>query len=137
MSTSVILGLVGGILVLVSMFLPWLNYSDFLGNAITVNGIGAGLFGLLMLIFGVIGIAMMFLKNPTMPLLTAIFGILAIVFWLLAYLGLSIIAGASSLTGGTVTFEVGFGAYIAPVGAILMVVGGFMRRGELKKAMGK
>lgn len=139
MSMSVILGLVGGIIVLVSMFLPWLTVKDLplIGDQ-SYSGLQVGLLNILALVVAVVGIALMFIKKPAMPMVSGIMGILVIIFWLLSYLVLETVAqtlsGLSILTGGGMEWSVEFGVWLMPIGAILLIVGGFMRRGELKKA---
>ena len=138
MSMPVILGLVGGLLMLVSLFLPWANIT-LLGIPVGINGLYT-VFGILMLIFGIIGMVMLFMKKSGMALVAGIMGILAILFWLLAYLGISALVSVSQM-GCALTptacsgFSVGtgIGLFVAPLGAILLTVGGFMQRGALKK----
>lgn len=132
MGMPVILGLVGGILMIVSLFLPWATVTLF-GIPVTFMGITAGIGGILMLVFGIIGIVMLMMKNPTMPLVGGIMGILSLVFWLLSYLGLSALVAPAQLTGGGVGVGLGIGLWIAPLGALLLTVGGFMQWSALKK----
>lgn len=130
MSTGSIVGIVGGLLVILGVVLPWMSDS----TGASVSGLTAGIapIGIVLIIFGVLGLVMVAPGKRLLAIGTIVFGILAFLLYL-ALLGLSslISTGANVLGANT---SVGYGLFIGFIGSILLIVGAIMARSEAKKA---
>ncbi len=128
-----ILGVVGGILALVGSFLPWISVSD---GTTTLTLIGAiiPIFGWLFLIFAILGLILVAIPNKITAILGMVFGILALIMGIVTVALTSLIANIVGGTGTGVTVSIGYGAYVALVGAVLLMIGGPIAYSQWKKA---
>src|SRR4030042_2424865 len=117
-----VLGIIGGILVLLGSILSWADVSGgTLVGTLSVSGLLAG--GMLSLIFGILGLIMVAIPKKVTAILGLIFGILALLWLLLAFIGPNAFAQTWGARGTSVTITIGFGIYVAMIGAILLVLG--------------
>ncbi len=148
-----ILGLIGGLLGLVGVFLPWFTVSalgvsfGFTGlqlasATIDVGGVPfpnpyANVFSIAVygtIAFSVLGLIVVMLGKKITAILAALFGVLT-----LAMAGLGA-AQATALAatippGIPVTAGAGVGIYLSIVGGLLLLIGGILAIGDAKKAM--
>jgi hypothetical protein len=131
MSSGRIIGIVGGILVLVGMFLPWLTATNSItGESASLMGAMFPIFGWLALIFGVLGLIFVAIGSRGMCIAGLIMGILA---FIMVLLGFALSATLVSLLSGGIV-AVGYGIYISMIGSIILIVGAGLGMGQAKKA---
>ena len=123
-----ILGLVGGLLVIVSMFLPWITLPG-----LAVIGIATGFWGILPFIFSIIGLVMCVLRKRAFYIVGGIMGILSFVFPLIIMMIISSIAAAFGKIEVGASL-LGIGLYLAIIGGLLLTVGGFGGFAQTPKA---
>lgn len=124
-----IIGLIGGILTILATILPWSSGPGIGESPMDVMGAASG-FGTVVLIIGVIGIILAYLSRG---ILTMIFGVLALLVTFIWVGALSYLSSWFVSFGGT--NSVGYGTYIAIVGAILLILGGIIIHEENKAAV--
>lgn len=123
MSMGAILGAIGGVIALVGTFLSWATF-PITGTSIPVEWPGWAGFGFLTLIFAIIGLILVLIPKKVTAIIALVMGILALVFALLQYLGLSALVTLAQLAGYQATM--GVGAWITIIGCILLIVGSGM-----------
>ena len=146
--TPVIIGLLGGLMALIGGVLPWLEMRTCvstiiqicvavplpfaLGSLSPILGIGQ----ILALVFGLIGLVLLFLQKPMTGMVAGVMGILALVFAVLYFVTAP--AYFTQLSGGVVDIQIGlgFGIYITMIGGVLLLVGGLMQWKGLKAKAG-
>lgn len=137
MGKGAIIGILGGILVLVGCVLPWLSVSyTLLGVPLSISLSGFGIWqGLLALIFGILGLIMAVLRKKVTSILALVFGILALLMIVLAMMEIGAVTAQYQLLGyAGISIGMGFGIYIALIGAILLMAGGGIGMMEAGKA---
>jgi hypothetical protein len=114
-----ILGIIGGVLILVGIFLPWSITKGSLvpGGEAVITGLN--LFGYMVMIFGIIGLILVALGKRGTSIGALIMGIIAFVLTLLVLGVLSLIAGSYL---GVVTQETGIGIYLCIIGSAIAFV---------------
>jgi len=126
-TSGCILAIVGGLLTVIGLFLPWFSVTaeTIVGGSMSFPGILFGIWGILVLIFGILMIVLAAVKKP---LIAGIFGILGLVFALIPILiiegMLAPLAGLAGMTG--VTWGPTFGWFLTLIGAVLAMIGGFV-----------
>jgi uncharacterized membrane protein YjgN (DUF898 family) len=131
LTTGLIIAMIGGILMIVGVFLPWASstYTDpNTGSKFesTINGMN--LFGYLVLFMGILVLLMAVLKKPVGAIICSVIGMLlsliplALIGWLV-----NVAETAADLVGST-DFEanMGIGIILCFVGSILGLVGGIV-----------
>jgi hypothetical protein len=120
--------MVGGLMIILGVVLPWM--SDSLGNSISGLSAGVNSLGIVILLFGVLGLAMVASGERGLAIGAMVFAILA----LLLYLLLIGVAGlvATGLGAGITT---GYGLYVGFIGSIVLIVGAVMAMSAAKKAV--
>jgi uncharacterized membrane protein YphA (DoxX/SURF4 family) len=124
-STWAIIGLVGGILALVGVLLPWISVSALI---ITVNFTGLDImsnalwnkymiYPVLTLIFGLLALVLCIMRKKMLYLGGGIMGILAFILPLVFMI---------VVNGDAKTNVTGYGVYLSMVGGILALVGGIL-----------
>jgi len=130
MTKGVIIGAVGGLLTILATLLPWADQFGAGGISIgNVSGILTG-FGTLVLIIGIIGLVLALLARGVGTVVCGVLSLLISLFWFGAW---SLVSGLINVTAGG-SNGVGYGTYVALVGAIISIVGGIILMGEKKKA---
>lgn len=130
MNTGSLVGIVGGLLIIIGVMMPWM--SDSVGNSISGLTAGISILGIILIIFGVLGLVMLIPGKRGLAMGSIVFGILALLLYL-AMLGLSsLLTSMVSTLGGSVS--VGFGLYLGFIGSILMIVGAVVARSQIKAA---
>jgi len=115
-------------LVILGVVLPWM--SDDIGNSISGLTAGVSVLGMIMILFGVLGLVMLIPGKRGLAIGSIVFGVLALLLYL-ALLGLSsLLTSLATLAGGSVS--TGFGLYIGFIGSILLIVGAIVSRSQLK-----
>jgi len=131
MKKGVIVGIVGGILTVLGVVLPWAS-SEFgsVSGLFTLPGtaIGTTIFGYPLLILGILGLLMALPGKKGLAVGTIIMGIIAM---LLGLVVIGFVGLVSNISGGVASM--GIGAILCLVGPIIMILGGFMIRSEAKK----
>ena len=115
-----IIAMVGGILIIVAMVLPWVDTSNLLGGQV-YSGFETGIFGILTLIFAILIIILALVKKP---LGAGILGILSLIFVIIPLIVVEAIFGL--LAAGTGLSLFSYGWYLALIGSILAMIGGFV-----------
>lgn len=128
MNTGSIVGIVGGLLIIIGVVLPWM--SDDIGNSISGLTAGISVLGIVLILFGVLGLVMLIPGKRGLAIGSIVFGALALLLYL-AMLGLSSIL-TSMASGLGASVSVGFGLYIGFIGSILLIVGAIVARSQLK-----
>lgn len=123
-----IIGLVGGIMIVLATVLPWVGGLGAGGISLDVMGMLTG-FGTIVLVIGIIGLVLALLGRGVGTIVCGVLSLLITLFWFGVWSWISTVWVAA---GGT--SSVGYGTYIAIIGAILAIVGGAMMIGEKKKA---
>ncbi len=142
-----IIGLVGGIIAMVSVALAWVTVSMTVGGRtesggalgidfLKAGGEGTGM-GALVLVGGILAllgaIGLLIAKRP-LGYLLPVGGILALAggIWCVARCAQlsGVIAQAIQAMGGTVSFDLGYGIYVGIVGAVLALVGSLGLKGK-------
>jgi len=129
MKTGRILGIIGGLLTVVGVFLPWATATDaYTGTYASVSGLSVPVFGLLVLLFGVLGLLFVAIGKKITCTLAAVMGIIAFVMALIVYAIwtaiLTTIGNPGSMLG------TGYGMYMCLVGPWVLVVGSILARKE-------
>ena len=130
MNPGSIVGIVGGLLIIIGVMLPWM--SDSTGYSISGLTAGISVLGMVLILFGVLGLVMLIPGKRGLALGSMVFGVLALLLYL-AMLGLSSILTSMAGTLGA-SVSVGFGLYLGFIGSILLIVGAIVARSEMKKA---
>ena len=129
-----ILGIVGGKLTVVGVFLPWVSVT-YSGQTVSAWGIQLWFIGLpiLVLIFGIIGLVLVAKGRRGTAIGGLVMGILAFIFAIVSVFLLAIVAEVIS---GVSDFEIGidFGLYLTLVGAIILIVGSGLTFSQAGKA---
>ncbi len=129
------LGIIGGLLAIVGTLLPWATVAGgSLAAPETFSGVSVGLFGILFLILGLLGLIFVAIPNRITAILGLVWGVLALLIGLLTLLGLAALAAAAAGTGTGVTVTTEYGVYVAMVGALLLIVGSGLAYGEARRA---
>jgi hypothetical protein len=137
--TAAIIGLIGGILVLVGLALPWVSASvTYMGVATSMSVSGAtALSGswapaIIVAVGGILallgGLILLVGKGGPIAYLLPLGGILAIAGGIWAFAQISDVAGFVTGLAGTgvaATIEAGYGVYLGIVGAVLALIGSF------------
>jgi len=130
---GVIVGIIGGILTVLGVILPWAA-SEFgsVSGLYTIPGtaIGTTIFGYPLLILGILGLLMALPGKKGLAMGTIIMGIIAM---LLGLIVIGFVGLISDISGGVASM--GIGAILCLVGPIVMILGGFMIRSDVKKEM--
>ena len=151
-----ILGILGGVLALVGTILPWISACTTASSLLPqmclgfsglgISGLAAAapgaaiespilaFGGILILLFGIIGLVMMLLKKPQMAMIGMVMGILALLIGVLWYVQASPLFNLS--VPGVVTVSAGMGLWLSIIGGLLLFVGGFMGWNALKAKPG-
>ncbi|HYM39035.1 MAG TPA: hypothetical protein VEY12_02670 [Thermoplasmata archaeon] len=130
-----ILGIVGGLITIVGAVLPWATVSGgSLAAPLTFSGATVGLGGIAVLLFGVLGLICVAIPNRITAILGLVWGILALLLALLTLVGLAAIAALAAGSGTGVTVTTQYGAYLALVGTLVLIVGSAIAYTEAKKA---
>ena len=133
MKMGQIIGIVGGLLLIIGVFLPWASWQSG-GLNYDVSGFATIIFGIPLLIFGIIGLIMCVLGGKGPGIVGIVFGVLALLVSLGGMAVVNMLAQWSGYTVGIVTITTGFGAYICIIGSILLIVGSAMVL-SMKKAV--
>jgi len=135
MKSGRIIGIIGGILTMVGVFLPWATVSGgTLIGSVSLLGVLAFPFGILAMIFGIIGLILVAIGKRGMCIGALILGILAFIMILLSFALLSWLAElVAGIGGGLVEFTVDFGIYIAIVGSIILIIGSGLAMAQAEK----
>jgi hypothetical protein len=124
-SIDQLIGLIGGIILFISIFLPWVSLFGFGVSLVSSSGVWA-LFGL---ILGIAAVAAAFLAREnargTLQLSVGVIAILFIVYNIVTSFGES-----SSFMGKYILQLLGIGFYLFAIGAVLLIIAGII---ELKK----
>jgi uncharacterized membrane protein YjgN (DUF898 family) len=131
LTSGLIIAMLGGILMIVGIFLPWAtsSYTDPNTGAKFESSInGMNLFGYLVLFMGILVILMAVLKKPVGAIITSVIGMLlsliplALIGWLV-----NVAETAADLIGSTdFSASMGIGIILCFVGSILGLVGGIV-----------
>ena len=134
MSTGSLVGIVGGVLVIMGVILPWWSGSNGV-STVSFSGLdtGANTFGYIMIVFGLLGLVMVAPGKRGLAIGSIVFGVLAMLLYLMVIAILGLINWTSGLSG-TITTSTGYGLYIGFIGSILLIVGAVMARSAAKKA---
>ncbi len=128
-----IIGIVGVVIAIIGMFLPWaqVSYTEN-GAQQTVSVYGyIAIFMWILIIIGLIGIL---LRKPAGGIVGAIFGILAFLYGIWNYMMILGLSQEYKNAGYTdVKVDVGIGMYITIVGTILLLIGGIILFIETRK----
>lgn len=130
---GMILGLVGGLLAVVSVFLAWVSIPGLGGiSGISLASLAAAFGGAELsvyvygtLAFGILGLILSLLGKKMTSILALIFGLLTILMPVI------FLARISASGGGGF---IGVGVYVGIFGGLLLLIGGFMGWREAKKA---
>ena len=126
-----ILGLVGGILAIVGVVLPWATASGtVMGMTISMSASGldaaksggewvAYVYGTA--IFGVLGLIFVLISKKSTTMLAFVFGLLALILSGVALVRITQLIGGLSAPG--VSVGAGIGLYICVVGGLLLLIG--------------
>lgn len=133
MKTGRILGIVGGLLAVVGIFLPWATATNPTTNtSSSASGISVPIFGILVALFSVLGLVLVFVGKKGTCTAGAIMGILAFIFAMIfAALWSAII---TTFSVGDI-FSIGYGLYVTMIGSIILILGSFMARGEAVRSL--
>ena len=134
-----IIGLVGGLLAVVGVFLPWFSVTSG-GQTLSWSGYDLGaaavqypqlawlaIFPLGILAFGILGLILALIPKKVTGILAMLCGILVLVF---SFIPLLIFLLISTIGGG-----MGIGTPLSFIGGIILMVGGIMAYRDAKKAM--
>ena len=108
---------------IVGTVLPWFTLTT---PAATVLGINTAI-GLAVLVFGVIGLALIFMGRWG-PLLTLILGLLIVILTGIAYFSPALLASLG------VQGSVAYGLWVSLGGGVVLLLAGWIARGQAKKA---
>jgi len=126
-----ILGIVGALLAVVGVFLPWATATNTITNtSASASGISVPLFGVLVLLFSVLGLVLVLVGKRGTCIGALIMGILAFVFALIVA---AIWSAIISTFGVGDVLSIGYGLYMSLAGSIILMVGSVMTLGELKQ----
>jgi hypothetical protein len=130
MNTGSLVGIVGGLLVIIGVVMPWM--SDSVGNSVSGLTAGISTLGIILILFGVLGVVMLIPGKRGLAVGSIVFGVLALLLYL-AMLGLSSLLTSMAGTLGA-SVSVGFGLYLGFIGSILLIVGAVVARSQIKTA---
>lgn len=129
--TGNILGLVGGLVAVVGVFLPWMTATETITNTSTsASGISVPLFGILVLLFSALGLVLVLVGKRGACIGAMIMGILAFVFGLIVA---TVWSAIISTFGAGDILSIGYGLYMSLAGSIILVIGSVLTLGELKQ----
>ncbi len=125
------IGLLGSILAVVGIFLPWASILGF-----SILGIQVGIFAYLALLFGILALIGSILSGKKGAIILLVFGIIGLV-WMLLFLGiftsmLAAYGGSKAVSMGLSVLGIGY--WLTLVGFIIAMIGGIMDLKELKSA---
>jgi len=125
-SVGKILGIIGGLIILVSVFLPWAALSQSGLSAGTIDPFVAtlGFVGVFVLLFGIIGLEYVAIPTRGTALTGAVFGTIAFL------LTLAVLGGSPS--GYQISPAIGM--YLSLIGSLILVGGSAFAYMEMKKA---
>ncbi len=130
------IGLVGGLLAVVGVFLPWVSFMGISASGLQLAQLGAGVFVYLTLIFGILALVGSIISGKKGAIILLVFGIIGLL-WMLLFLGL-FLNTLAALGGGTAVAVglniLGIGVWITIIGFIIAMVGGIMALKESKTA---
>jgi len=129
MTIGLIIGVVGGILTILATVLPWVSVPGSGIISTDVMGLLTG-FGTIVLVIGILGLVLALLSKGLLTILCGILSLLITFFW---YGALSFISSWFVVIGDTTSM--GYGTFIAFIGAILLIIGGIMINEETKAVM--
>jgi len=130
---GMVLGIVGGLLTLIGAVLPWATVSGgTLTSPMVFTGYGIGYGGILVLVFGVLGLICVAIPKKVTAILALIWGILALLFAVLSVVGLAAIAQTVGGSGVSVTTE--YGVYVSLVFSLVLIIGAALTYREARKA---
>ena len=137
MNKGQIIGLVGGIIALIGLFLPWISASGTntnTGQQITVSvpGIYFIPFSIGIILFAVLTIAFAIFKKPIGGILVLVFSLIGLAITGFLFSAIQYIA-ASLVSGSSVSVSTGVGVYICIVGFIIGLIGGVLHYVYAKK----
>lgn len=130
-----IVGILGGIVAIVGTMLPWWQVTASAGGYISVSVPLLGIFtlgGLLVLVFGVLGLVFAALNKPVTQVVALVMGLLAAVIALV--MGAFVPTVSVSIPGASGSITAGFGFWISMVGGLLLAVGGALGFVDSRKA---
>ncbi len=133
MKLGKILGIVGGLLVIISLFLPWMTISSSI-ESVSVMGVLIIPFSILALIFAILGLIFVAIGKKGLCIGALVMGILAIVMIGISFALMQWIADTWAIVGTGITFSIEYGVWIGMIGAIILIIGSAMAYGEAKKA---
>lgn len=131
MTSGLIIAMIGGLLMIVGVFLPWAttSYTIPLTDQVVEDSInGMNLFGYLVLFMGILVLLMAVLKKPVGAIICSVIGmLLALIPLALIGMLVNLIETAAKLTGTTdFSASIGIGIILCFVGSILGLVGGIV-----------
>lgn len=156
-----IIGLIGGILGLVGVFLPWLTMSasvgpisvsvsasgmqmgggtlDLSGQAVPVGSSEFSIYVYGILALSILGLIIVLLGKKVTAIVALLFGLLTTILAIVAYVRISSLSSSLQALLGSVpgvTFSVGpgFGLYLCIIGGIILLFGGVLAMMDAKKA---
>ena len=130
-----ILGILGGLVTVVGAVLPWATVSGgSLSAPMTFSGATVGFGGILVLVFGVLGLICVAIPRKVGAILGIVWGVLAILLGLLTMVGLAAIAATAAGSGSSVTVTTEYGVYVSVIGALLLIIGSAIAYTEARKA---
>lgn len=133
MKLGKILGIVGGLIVIISMFLPWMTVSSNI-ESISLMGILIIPFSTLALIFAILGLIFVAVGKKGLCIGALVMGILAIVMIGISFALMQWIADMTTIIGTGITSGVDYGVWLAMIGSIILIIGSVLAYGEAKKA---
>lgn len=131
LGTGNLIGLVGGLLVVIGVILPWASFEE-LGVPVSVSGIDAWIIGVPLLIFGVIGLVMDLIGGKGPGIVGIVMGVLALLMALAGMVIINWIVQLAGWSGTGITVSTGFGTYICIIGSLLLIAGSAMVIGQKK-----
>ena len=130
LTTGLIIAMIGGILMIVGVFLPWAtaSYTPTYGDKVEETVSGLNLFGFLILFMGILVIVLSLLKKPVGTIVCSVIGLLlsllplAVIGWLVS----AIETTAESVGSTDFGASMGIGIILCFVGSIIGLVGGIV-----------
>ncbi len=130
-----ILGILGGVITIMGTVLPWATVSGgSLTTPLTFSGITVGFGGILVLLFGLLGLICVAIPKKVTAILGIVMGIIALLWAVLTLIGLAAIAAVAAGSGTGVAVTTEYGAYLALVGTLVLIVGSAIAYTEARKA---
>ena len=123
------MGLVGGLLTVAGVFLPWATATEpVTGATASASGIQVPIFGVLVLLFGVLGLVFVLLGKRITYTLGAVMGIISFVMALIVYVIWTAVLTMIGNPGSVLS--TGYGMYMCLIGPWILVFGSFWARKE-------